>query len=470
MTAEPAQEVTANGSTETKATNGKLVEATPQEHEEEEDDDDEGGDDVAGANGADKKKKKKKPKKKKKASTSTQTEPPTIPVSKFFKPSAYPVGEIQNYVNDHSYRTTSEEMREKERILCQEDPDSAFNYNAVRRAAEVHRQVRSYARKNIKPGMSMTSIAEMIENGTRALVEENGLRSGIGFPTGLSRNHCAAHYTPNAGDSIVLKAEDVLKVDFGVHVNGRIVDSAFTMTWEPTYDNLLLAVKEATNAGIKEAGIDVRMGDIGTAIQEVMESYEVEVGGKTLPGPSDVLRPMLLSPKYLNLQTYSTPTVKSIRNLTGHSIKPYHIHGGKSVPIVRQPEDKEEYNTKMEEGEYFAIETFGSTGHGWVRDDGACSHYAKNLDADRVPITMTSSKKLMATINKQFGSLPFCRRYLDRIGETSYLYALKDLVEKDLVTAYPPLSDVEGCMTAQYEHTILLRPTCKEVVSRGDDY
>lgn len=50
--------------------------------------------------------------------------------------------------------------------------------------------------------MTMTEIAELIEDGTRALVAENGLESGIGFPTGLSRNHCAAHYTPNAGDNI----------------------------------------------------------------------------------------------------------------------------------------------------------------------------------------------------------------------------------------------------------------------------
>jgi len=35
---------------------------------------------------------------------------------------------------------------------------------------------------------------------------------------------------------------------------------------------------------------------------------------------------------------------------------------------------------------------------------------------------------------------------------------------------YPPLVDVKGCYTAQYEHTILLRPTRKEVLSRGDDY
>lgn len=47
---------------------------------------------------------------------------------------------------------------------------------------------------------------------------------------------------------------------------------------------------------------------------------------------------------------------------------------------------------------------------------------------------------------------------------------LKHLVSQGIVQDYPPLADVPGSMTAQYEHTILLRPTCKEVVSRGDDY
>ena len=32
---------------------------------------------------------------------------------------------------------------------------------------------------------------------------------------------------------------------------------------------------------VQEAGIDVRLGDVGAAIQEVMESHEVELGGKT---------------------------------------------------------------------------------------------------------------------------------------------------------------------------------------------
>lgn len=103
----------------------------------------------------------------------------------------------------NSYRTTSEEKRDADRRLLSEPEDSPYNPNAARRAAEVHRQVRKYARANIKPGMSMTEIANMIEDGTRNLVEAEGFKSGIGFPTGLSRNFVAAHYTPNAGDKIV---------------------------------------------------------------------------------------------------------------------------------------------------------------------------------------------------------------------------------------------------------------------------
>ena len=49
----------------------------------------------------------------------------------------------------------------------------------------------------------------------------------------------------------MLRDTDVLKVDFGVHVNGRIVDSAFTLNFEPTWDRLLEAVKDATNTGIR---------------------------------------------------------------------------------------------------------------------------------------------------------------------------------------------------------------------------
>lgn len=35
---------------------------------------------------------------------------------------------------------------------------------------------------------------------------------------------------------------------------------------------------------MQESGIDVRLCDVGAAIQEVMESYEVEINGKVFQG------------------------------------------------------------------------------------------------------------------------------------------------------------------------------------------
>lgn len=127
----------------------------------------------------------------------------------------------------------------------------------------------------------MIEICNELEDTARRLIGENGLKAGLAFPTGCSRNHCAAHYTPNAGDPTVLEYDDVTKIDFGTHINGRIIDCAFTLSFNPKYDKLIEAVRDATNTGIKTAGIDVQLCDVGAAIQEVMESYEVELDGKT---------------------------------------------------------------------------------------------------------------------------------------------------------------------------------------------
>lgn len=388
-------------------------------------------------------KKKKKPKKKKSGgggggAGKGQTNPPSIPIAQLFADGNFPEGEIQKHPPVPDDRTavdrfTSEEKRALDRMHLD-------IYNELRLAAEAHRQTRKYMQKYIKPGMSMIQICEELESTARKLIGENGLEAGLAFPTGVSRNHCAAHYTPNAGDPTILEYDDVTKIDFGTHIKGRIIDCAFTLSFNPKYDKLLEAVKDATNTGIREAGIDVRLCDIGAAIQEVMESYEVELDGKTYQ-------------------------VKAIRNLNGHSISPYRIHSGKTVPIVKGGE-----TTRMEENEFYAIETFGSTGRGMVHDDMDCSHYMKNFDTPYVPLRLQSSKQLLTLINRNFSTLAFCKRWLDRAGATKYQMALKDLCDKGIVEAYPPLCDVKGCYTAQYEHTIMLRPTCKEVVSRGDDY
>ncbi|KAF7719933.1 Methionine aminopeptidase 2 [Penicillium ucsense] len=395
--------------------------------------------------GASKKKNKKRKKAKKKATGLTQTSPPRVPVADLFPSGRYPTGEFQEHpVVENTVRITSEEHRHKARTHLEDD---SF-LNDYRKAAEVHRQVRRWTQETARPGKTLTEIAEGIDNGVRALLDNNGLESGaglvsgLGFPTGLALNHCVAHYNPNPGQKeVVLQSSDVMKVDFGVHINGWIVDSAFTMSFDPTYDNLLAAVKDATNTGIKNAGIDVRISDVSAAIQEAMESYEVEINGKTYP-------------------------VKPVRNLSGHNIKQYQIHGGKSIPFVKTRDQ-----TKMEEGEIFACETFGSTGRGSIIDGPGVYGYGKNPHAPKkITAPLASARSLYQTINENFGTLVFCRRYLERLGVGRYLAGMNYLISQGVVEMYPPLMDVAGSYSAQFEHTFLLRESGKEIISRGDDY
>ncbi|KAE8331737.1 MetAP 2-2 [Aspergillus sergii] len=391
-------------------------------------------------------KKKKRRKPKKKTSALKQSSPPRVPLDDLFPTGQFPVGEIHEYgsVVEGTARTTSEEVRYLSRNYLQDDSV----LSDYRKAAEIHRQVRHWTQENVRPGQTLTEIAVGIEDGVRALLDNAGLetgqclQSGMGFPTGLALNDCVAHYTPNPGQKdIVLQASDVMKVDFGVHINGWIVDSAFTMSFDPTYDNLLAAVKDATNTGIKNAGVDVRISDVSAAIQEAMESYEVEIGGKVFP-------------------------VKPVQDISGHNINRYQIHGGKSIPFV-----KNSSQTKMEEGEIFAIETFGSTGRGSTVEGFGVYGYGKDPSAPkRVTSPLASARSLYKTINENFGSIVFCRRYLERLGVERYLAGMNSLVNNGIVEQYAPLMDVKGSYSAQFEHTILLRESCKEVVSRGNDY
>ena len=106
-------------------------------------------------------------------------------------------------------------------------------------------------------GRLINKLADLIENKCVQLTDGNGINSGIGFPSSLSVNDCAAHFTPSSKYDVTLDKNSILKIDFGVEVNGWITDSAFTIAFNDTYKNLLDGVKEATETGIKNAAVDV---------------------------------------------------------------------------------------------------------------------------------------------------------------------------------------------------------------------
>lgn len=55
--------------------------------------------------------------------------------------------------------------------------------------------------------------------------------------------------------------------------------------------------------------------------------------------------------------------------------------------------------------------------------------YGKNPYARSVPLNLASARSLLKTINQNFGTIVFCRRYLDRLGLDKYLLGVSD---------YPP--------------------------------
>nr|XP_027205400.1 proline--tRNA ligase, cytoplasmic-like [Dermatophagoides pteronyssinus] len=317
-------------------------------------------------------------------------------------------------------------------------------HELYRQAAEAHRQTRRYIQPLIRPGLTTLELCEKLEQKSRQLTAASKTARGWAFPTGVSLNSCAAHFTPNKGDPLVrLTRDSVLKVDFGVHFNGYLIDSAFTVAFNEAFDPLLLASKEATNHALRVCGPDALLSDIGAQISEIICSYELHWADKV-----HALRP--------------------VQNLSGHSVAQYCIHASKSVPLVETHEPE-----RMQAGEVFAIETFASSGKGRVVEQGDCSHYmlqggarGANLGAIRLP----SARKLYNTIQANFGTLAFCRRWLDALGEERYMLALKSLVNAGVVNEYPPLCDVAHSFVSQFEHTVIIHEKGKEVLSRGDDY
>ena len=111
--------------------------------------------------------------------------------------------------------------------------------------AKVHKNVSKKVYEYVKPGLSIKEIIDFIEKGVKEETNydvSNPLNSGIGFPIGIGINNCVAHYTLNYEDSNIgtinnkiIEQNDIIKIDYGVHYNGMIIDSAFTLCFDEKY-------------------------------------------------------------------------------------------------------------------------------------------------------------------------------------------------------------------------------------------
>merc|ERR1719430_1571352 len=120
----------------------------------------------------------------------------------------------------------------------------------------------------LQPGVNLHDWCEQLEQTGRDIVIEDGIKAGLAFPTGVNRNECAAHYTPNINETNIVGPKDIIKVDYGIHVEGYLIDCAYTVCFDPKLEQLRQATIAGTNAGLKKAGPDALISEISEAIEE----------------------------------------------------------------------------------------------------------------------------------------------------------------------------------------------------------
>ena len=281
-----------------------------------------------------------------------------------------------------------------------------------REANRIAAQARALGLRLTVPGARRRDVAEAIEASIRAAGAQPA------FPANLSRNDEAAHYTPDPDDSVTFVAGDLVKVDVGAHLDGAIADTADTVEVGGTHrhENLVRAAREGLRAGIAEVRPGVRVDQVSRAIAAAIRARG--------------LKPM--------------------ENLTGHSIEPYLLHAGKSIPNVPGMSD-----ATLEEGEVIAIEPFATNGVGRI-ENGPFGHIIR-FRADPGP-----KDPVLAVLFSRFRTLPFTLRWVATDEERAALARARRLLQ-----SYPVFVEQGHGLVAQAEHTVLVGPTGAEVLSAG---
>ena len=282
-----------------------------------------------------------------------------------------------------------------------------MNTQKIIQAGKISSEVKKYARTFIKKDVPLLEIAEKIED----KIKELGGK--LAFPTNLSINNIAAHYTPSYDDKTL--AHGLLKIDLGVHIDGWIADTAFSMDLENSEENkkLIKASEKALDKAIATIKKGISANEIGAVIQETIEAQ----------GFSPVI------------------------NLSGHEMQQYELHAGVTIPNV-----DDNKNIILQKGLY-AIEPFATTGSGRVHDGKSSGIYIlineKNV---RSPI----AREVLNFIINEYKTLPFCSRWVVKKFGAKALFGLKQLEDNNNLHHFAQLVEELNSKVSQAEHTILI--------------
>jgi methionyl aminopeptidase len=153
------------------------------------------------------------------------------------------------------------------------------------RAGEVVAAVLELIGESIQPGLTTGDLDEIAEQEIRRRGGVPTFKGYKGFPGSIcaSPNDMVVHGIPGP---YRLEDGDTISVDVGVTLDGFVADSAYTFAVgdvDAEARRLLEACRAALEAGIAEARVGQRIGDISAAVQRVTEQAGFAVV-KTLVG------------------------------------------------------------------------------------------------------------------------------------------------------------------------------------------
>jgi len=316
-------------------------------------------------------------------------------------------------------------MNEKENIKngtnegkSKEDLDNKEEENlkteSLQKAGKIAQEVKKYIKPQIKVG---EKVLDIITN-TEAKIEE--LEGLCAFPVNLCINNIAAHYTsPKKDDELEINEGDLVKIDLGVHVEGYIVDTAFTVSFseEELLENIIQSTEVAYDAAKLMVKPKTNTREIGKKIEEIIKGF-----------------------KY-----------NPIKELGGHQIERWTVHGKKQLPELGS-----QGGDIMEEGEVFSIEIFASTGVGSVHNTNNTYIYELNPYIGRVPLRRKTSKQLLGFIKKKYTTLPFAERWLANEFRFGVAFGLQELVQQGKLQGHFVLAEKKRVKVAQIEETIIV--------------
>ncbi len=313
-------------------------------------------------------------------------------------------------------KTKPEEKKEKT-----EEELTAERLANYRAAGKIAREVKTFINSQVKVGAKVLDLCEAIENKISELGGE------CGFPVNVSINNKAAHYTASPKDTLVLQDGEIVKIDFGVHKEGCIVDSAqtFNFSKDAALKDLAIASQEAVKEAIKRVKVGTKTNELGKVIEQTVKKYG--------------FRP--------------------IQNLTGHLLEEWIVHGEKAIPTVDRP-----HGDEMLENEIYAVEVFATTGVGQVSSSGKGDIYQLDITSARVPIRNKYAKQILGIIYKKYKSLPFAKRWIAKEVK-GYEFAMRELERAKKLDKYGVLQEKEGVFISQYEQTVLVTKEGCEILT-----